>query len=64
MSARVDTEADLAWALEGLLLLAVAALVFGRFCLGSFVYHVVRGHAAFAVRTLPWARDQSEPAAG
>ena len=43
----------------GLVLLgasAVAALVFGRFCLGSFVYHVVRGRITFAVETLPWRR--------
>lgn len=45
-----------AWILEGLLLAAVAALVFGRFCLGSFVYHVITGRAAFALRTLPWRR--------
>jgi hypothetical protein len=45
-----------AWVLEALFLLAVAALAFGRFCLGSFVYHVVRGRVAFAVDTLPWRR--------
>jgi len=45
-----------AWVLQGLLLLAVAALVFGRFCLGSFVYHALRGRLDFAVRTLPWGR--------
>lgn len=44
------------WVLQGLLLLAVAALVFGRFCLGSFVYHLVRGRVAFARATLPWGR--------
>src|SRR4030095_7678261 len=32
-----------AWVLEALFLVAVAALAFGRFCLGSFVYHLVRG---------------------
>jgi hypothetical protein len=45
-----------AWVLEAIFLVAVAALVFGRFCLGSFAYHVVRGRVAFAVDTLPWSR--------
>jgi len=36
--------------------LAVAALLFGRLCLGSFVYHLLRGRAGFALRTLPWGR--------
>jgi len=35
---------------------AVAALAFGGFCLGSFVFHLIRGRGGFAVRTLPWAR--------
>lgn len=46
----------LAWSLEAVLLTAVAALVFGRFCLGSYVYHLARGQADFANRTLPWSR--------
>jgi hypothetical protein len=44
-----------AYVLEAFLVLAIAALLFGRFCLGSFIYHVIRGKAAFATRTLPWA---------
>ena len=46
----------LAWALEGLLVAALAALIFGKFCLGSYVFHLVRGEASFANRTLPWSR--------
>jgi len=42
--------------LQGLLLLAVAALAFGRFCLGSFLFHLLRGRVAFALATLPWGR--------
>ena len=42
--------------LEVLLILAVGALVFGGFCLGSFIFHLLRGRLAFAKRTLPWAR--------
>jgi hypothetical protein len=47
----------LARLLEGLLLLALAALVFGSFCLGSYLYHLVTGKGDFARRTLPWSRD-------
>ncbi len=42
--------------LEVLLILAVGALVFGSFCLGSFIFHLLLGRLAFAKRTLPWAR--------
>jgi hypothetical protein len=41
--------------LEGFFIVAVAALVFGGFCLGSFVFHLLSGRADFAKRTLPWA---------
>ena len=41
--------------LECFFLAAIGALVFGGFCLGSFVFHVLRGRADFAKRTLPWA---------
>jgi uncharacterized protein DUF4395 len=46
----------LAWLLEGVFLVALAALLFGRFCLGSFVYHLLRGRLSFAMDTLPWGR--------
>jgi uncharacterized protein DUF4395 len=48
----------LAWSLEAVLLAALAALIFGRFCLGSYVFHLVSGQAAFANRTLPWSRTE------
>ena len=48
--------ATLAWALEALLLVALGALVFGRFCLGSFIFHLLTGNGAFARRTMPWSR--------
>lgn len=50
-----------AWALEALLLTALAALVFGRFCLGSYLYFLFTGEAGFANRTLPWARARQAP---
>jgi len=46
-----------AWTLEGLLILALAALILGKFCLGSYIFHLLRGDVAFANRTLPWARS-------
>jgi hypothetical protein len=42
---------------EALLLSAIAALVLGRFCLGSFTYHVLHGRASFAMHTLPWVQN-------
>jgi Domain of unknown function (DUF4395) len=41
--------------LEGFFIVAVGALVFFGFCLGSFVFHLIRGRADFARRTLPWS---------
>jgi hypothetical protein len=46
----------LAWALQAMLVLAFAALLWGRFCLGAYVYHLLKGRVAFANSTLPWAR--------
>jgi hypothetical protein len=46
----------LAMAVEAFLLAAVAAILFGGFCFGSFVFHLLTGNAQFAKRTLPWAR--------
>lgn len=43
-----------AYVLEALLLIAAAAINFGKFCLGSLVYHLLAGHGAFARHTLPW----------
>jgi hypothetical protein len=46
-----------AWALEGVLLAALGALIFGRFCLGSYVFLIITGQTKFANQTLPWARS-------
>ncbi|MBD3222449.1 DUF4395 family protein [bacterium] len=42
-------------ALQGFLAAAVLALAAGRFCFGSFVFHLLRGRGEFARRTLPWS---------
>jgi hypothetical protein len=44
-----------AYVLEGFLVVAIVALIFGRFCLGSYLYHLLRGEAEFAGKTLPWS---------
>jgi len=48
--------ATTAYVLQGMFLVAATAIGMGKFCLGSFIYYLVRGQASFAVRTLPWAR--------
>ena len=45
-----------AWIFEAFLVIAFAALLFGKFCLGAYVYHVLRGQKALANATLPWTR--------
>lgn len=44
-----------AYALEGLIAVAFAALLFGKFCLGAYVYHLLKGNVAFANGTCPWS---------
>ena len=46
----------LSWVVQGMLVAAFSLLLFARFCAGAYVFHVLRGEAAFANRTLPWAR--------
>jgi hypothetical protein len=45
-----------AWLLQAMLVVAFSALLFGRFCLGAYVYHLLRGRVAFANSTLPWSK--------
>lgn len=47
----------LAYVLQVFFLVAATAIGLGKFCLGSFIFHLIRGRAAFALRTLPWARS-------
>jgi hypothetical protein len=44
------------WIVQAMLVAAFSLLLFGKFCLGAYVFHLLRGEAAFANRTLPWAR--------
>ena len=45
-----------AFVMETIVALAVAAQVFGSFCLGSYLFHLLTGHQSFAHRTMPWSR--------
>jgi hypothetical protein len=44
------------WVFQAFLVVAFSALLFGKLCLGAWVFHVLRGELAFANSTLPWAR--------
>jgi len=46
-----------AWAFEAVVVTAMTMLLVGRLCLGSYLFHVLRGNASFANRTLPWVRE-------
>ena len=46
-----------AYVVEGMFLAAALALTLGGLCVGSFVYHLLRGRGAFARRTLPWVSE-------
>ncbi len=48
-----------AYILEGFLVIAFGALLFGKFCLGAYIYHILRGKIAFANDTLPWAHPRT-----
>jgi len=42
---------------EAFLVIAFSALLFGKFCLGAYIYLIFRGEIALANRTLPWVRS-------
>ena len=46
-----------AWVFEAFLVVAFSALLFGKFCLGAYVYLLLRGKVALANATLPWVRS-------
>ena len=48
----------LAWAVEGILVVSLGALIFGRFCLGSYQFLIFTGQGGFANRTLPWSQAE------
>ena len=47
----------LSWIFESLLVVSLSSLIFGKFCLGSYVFYLIKGKVAFANRTLPWVQN-------
>ncbi|HEV2246897.1 MAG TPA: DUF4395 family protein [Terriglobia bacterium] len=45
-----------AYVFEAFLLVALIALIAGRFCMGSYVFHTLSGRGAFANSTCPWSK--------
>jgi hypothetical protein len=45
----------LAYTLQGLVLASLVAVIFGRFCQGSYLYFLITGQSTVANRTLPWS---------
>ncbi|HEY4682103.1 MAG TPA: DUF4395 family protein [Candidatus Acidoferrales bacterium] len=42
---------------EAFIVIAFLALLFGKFCLGSYIYHLIRGRSELANATLPWSKS-------
>ena len=49
--------------LEGFLIAGTVTMLAG-FCVGTFVFHLVRGQVGFAMRTLPWLPTADQCTAG
>ena len=47
----------LAYVFEAGLVVAFTALLGGRFCLGAYLFHLLRGRTDFAKATCPWSHD-------
>jgi len=45
-----------AWVFEAFLVAAFSMLLFGKFCLGAYIFLLLRGQVSLANSTLPWAR--------
>lgn len=46
-----------AYVFEVFLIVAFSALLGGKFCLGAYIYQVLRGRTSLANATCPWSRD-------
>jgi len=49
---------ELAWSLQRILLLFLMLLIFGRFCVGSYLWHLLTRGLTVANQTLPWKRSE------
>jgi Domain of unknown function (DUF4395) len=46
-----------AWVFEAFLVAAFSMLLFGKFCLGAYIFLLLRGQFSLANSTLPWSRS-------
>ena len=46
----------LAWVAEAFLVVGFSALLFGKLCLGAWLYYALKGQVRFANATLPWGK--------
>lgn len=46
-----------AYITEAFILIAFALLLFGKFCLGAYIYHALKGNISFANATSPWKKS-------
>jgi hypothetical protein len=44
-----------AYVLEAFIVIAFSSLIFGKFCLGAYIYHLIKGKSSFANETCPWS---------
>jgi hypothetical protein len=51
-----DGHTTLAWVAEAFLVVGFSALVFGKLCVGAYLFHLLKGRLAFANSTLPWGK--------
>ncbi len=45
-----------AWVFEAFLVVALVALLAGKFCMGSYIFHTLQGRRDFANSTCPWSK--------
>ena len=48
----------LAWVAEAFLVVGFSALLFGKLCIGAYVFHLLKGRLDFANSTLPWGKGE------
>lgn len=46
----------ISYILQAFIVAAFVALLFGKFCLGAFIYHYLTGNRKFANATCPWSK--------
>jgi hypothetical protein len=42
---------------QGFIVVAFSMLLFGKFCLGAYIFHLLKGKINFANETMPWQNN-------